>query len=172
MSSESSDLSSSSSSDSTESTDVDAEINRLNAGLAEMRAERQNANELVEDGMDLEQEGEVIDITMAEVRDGVVGTSTMESYVLDLLHFVRWCIETNPLWVTDYGKEQIQLMGERQNGEGVRAMRRCIKMKFKQLLREAENIGVVHVETMVDRGYSAQCASFPKLEINRSEPFG
>ena len=112
MSSESSDLSSSSSSDSTESTDVDAEIDRLNAGLAEMRAERQNANELVEDGMDLEQEGEVIDITVAEVRDGVVGTSTMESYVLDLLHFVRWCIETNPLWVTDYGKEQIQLMGE------------------------------------------------------------
>ena len=64
---------------------MENEIRQFNEDLAEMRELREQERH----GIAAEQEEDGMEMTMAQVRDGVVGTFTINGYVLELLSFLR-----------------------------------------------------------------------------------
>ena len=64
---------------------VEDEVRQFNEDLAEMRELREQERHRIA----AEQEEDGMEMTMAQVRDGVVETFTINGYALELLNFLR-----------------------------------------------------------------------------------
>jgi hypothetical protein len=104
----------------------------------------------------LEQQAREMDqshILIDDMIENIVSGRTRRIYYDDTLHFIQWCIDNRPAWVTDYCKEQLAIVNESVHGMRTRQRNRCIKARFKALLRNAQTAPLVHLDLIQARDF-------------------
>ena len=57
-----------------------------------------------------EEEDEEAAITMGQILDGVVGRSTLGTYIGDIVHFLGWLLNNHVDLVTPYGAQRLHMI--------------------------------------------------------------
>ena len=104
-----------------------------------------DSSELTEEPVDTSAVGEV---TIADLRDGIVSENTLISYLGDIVQLLSWCLKNEGTWLTAYGKRHLNDALNIRPDEGVRAHhnRRTSKLKF--LLRNSFEKHIIFVDVI------------------------
>jgi hypothetical protein len=128
--------------------------------------EDENDNDDNDDDDDLEslmedkEEEDKNRITLQDMRDGVVGAGTKQSYLNDIITFIQWCLVDKPTWLTTYCQDKMTEMEDTLAGLQSRVCCSRLKVFVENLLRDATNQPLVHLRLITPEsymGYIEQC---------------
>jgi hypothetical protein len=98
-------------------------------------------------------DGEYNALTLDNIRDGIVSQATFRSYIGDLFHFLKWVMQKNRLWLTDYGVTQIADVETRRETETIRMYRSRSIIQLKSLLRDSFNNNIIRINSITPSGF-------------------
>jgi hypothetical protein len=90
---------------------------------------------------------EVPDVHLVAIRDGVVSTSTCDTYVKEIFTFLLWCRLEEPEVLTEWGLRKLnEFVLEPPQELTARILFPLIRARFDDLLRNADSAPVVKLE--------------------------
>ena len=98
-------------------------------------------------------DGEQGDISLEQIRDGIVATKTYVNYISDIVQFIKWAMVNRPAWVTEHGKGRLQYIFTRSEGESCRDHGTRLKDQMKVLLRQAVQDPVMNLDAITPQAY-------------------
>ena len=84
-------------------------------------------------------------ITMGQILDGVVGRSTLGTYIGDIVHFLGWLLNNHVDLVTPYGAQRLHMIQVIRGNERFRTRSARVRLQSKALLRDAHTHPLVNI---------------------------
>jgi hypothetical protein len=92
------------------------------------------------------------EITLQDIRDGVVAPSTNAKYSRDIFAYLTWCNENQPSILTTYGMQAIVAL-QRQGGERHNAFVLRLKQQLSLLLQNAHTNHIVVLSAITPENF-------------------
>ena len=90
---------------------------------------------------------------MNAIRDSVVSTSTLKSYVSELLHLLQWARVNRPNWLTESCMAKMVTLASRHDLERMRSYNARIKATITDMCREARSCPLLFLDRVTPEGF-------------------
>ena len=93
------------------------------------------------------------------LRHGIIAESTTTGYAGEVFSFLSWVLTHQPTWLTEHATNTLQSLAASTADLRVRAKNKAIRQAISQLMREAHQQPILHLDQLTPMGYMHYIAS-------------
>ena len=93
------------------------------------------------------------------LRHGIIAESTTTGYAGEVFSFLTWTQTHQPTWLTDHATSVLESLSLSTADQRVRAKNKSIRDTISQLMREAHQQPILHLDRLTPMGYMHYIAS-------------